>query len=554
MRSILRRGLVIDGSGAPGAVADVSVIDGAISGIGDFSGESADLEVDLSGLILAPGFIDIHTHYDAQVLWDPDLSPSSWHGVTSVVMGNCGFGIAPLRAKDIELIRDVLCTVEGMPRESVILDREYPNMGAYFDQIRSRPPRMNVGALVGHCALRVHAMGTEALERRATPDEITRMVETLRQAMADGALGFATSRSPGHQGPPGQPVPSRLAGIEEFHALAGVLGDAGLGVLQITPGPDYFFNEIAELSERIRRPITWAALLGSMDQFGSVRCAPGKAIELLDEASQLAGEVWPQISCRPVVTSFTMLEPYAIRRVPAFKELLAMAPEDRRPAYAGKQGWRKRAERELDLAWADRWDNVFVQESARPSASWQGKSVRNLAQEAWNSPAAAMIDFAVQDNFETRYEPRLFNDDVDEVAGLLNDDRCVLGLSDAGAHSDQLCDAVFPTHLLGTWVRDRGRLSMEKAIWRLSGQPAHVMRIANRGLIREGFAADLVAFDPETVGDLPLQRVRDLPGNCERLVGKSTGIEHVWVNGTPVWTDGEPVEHAYPGRVLNACP
>jgi N-acyl-D-amino-acid deacylase len=207
---------------------------------------------------------------------------------------------------------------------------------------------------------------------------------------------------------------------------------------------------------------------------------------------------------------------------------------------------------QLADAWDDRWDRVYVEESGLPRESWQSRSMATLAAERGATPASTLVDLAVADGFRTRFEVQLFNDDIDEVADLLNDRRCVLGLSDAGAHSDQLCDAVFPSHLLGTWVRDRQRLSLEAAVWRLSGQPAAVMRIAGRGLVKEGLAADLVAFDPATVGVLPLERVHDLPQGCERIVGRSTGIEHVWVNGCPVRLDDKAVDGPEPGRILEA--
>jgi N-acyl-D-aspartate/D-glutamate deacylase len=503
--------------------------------------------------VLSPGFIDIHTHYDVQVLWDPDLTPSSWHGVTSVVMGNCGFGVAPLRARDGVLLRDMLATVEGMPLETVetIVGREFPTVGDYMQEVQRCRPRLNVGFLVGHSALRFHAMGPDALDRPASPTEIGDMASALRSAMAQGALGLSTSRSPGHLGPPGRPVPSRMAALAELDALAMVLADVDRGVIQVTPGPDLFIQELGSLSARIGRPITWAALLVSMADFGERRTEPGAAKLLLDEAAGFGGEVWPQISCRPVATSFTLLEPYTLRRIPAFRDLLTMDPNVRRASYAAGSAWRESAVQQLAVAWDDRWDRVSVEDAGLPGSSWQGRSVRELAAESHSTPATWMIDFAVQDNLQTRFAVQLFNDDVGQLAHLLTDPRCVLGLSDAGAHADQLCDAVFPTFLLGTWVRERQDLPLETAIWRLSGQPAQVMRIDRRGLIKEGCAADLVAFDPTTVGALPLERVRDLPKGIERLIGRSAGIEDVWVNGVPVRLDGQPTDRPGAGQRLD---
>lgn len=550
MDVILRNALVVDGSNAPARRADVGVAGGRIAAVGDLRGESAGETVDLDGLVLAPGFIDVHTHYDAQMLWDPALSPSPWHGVTTVVMGNCGLGVAPLRAEHGELVRRLLGDVEGMPPATVdVAGRAFASLRDYWKTVGEGRVRINAGMLLGHSALRVHVMGEAALDGHATPDDVQRMQAIVRNAIDDGALGLSTSRSPGHESPAGRPIPSRQAAVEELVSLVDVLGDCGRGVFQITPGPDFYLEEMAAVSQRTRRPVSWAAILTGVTDFGTRRVGRGEALQTLERMAALGGELWPQVSCRPLVASFTLREPFSPRRLQPFKEVLAAPMQDRLQFYRDP-AWRARAEQAMRERWQEQLSSIVVH-SAQPGAA--PRPLRDIATQRGVSLATALFDAGVEESLQTRFEVRLANDDEEELATLLNDDRCVLGLSDAGAHVDQLCDAVFPTHLLGRWVRDKQALTLERAVWHLSGQPARVFRIAGRGLLREGYAADLVAFDPQTVADLPLQWRDDLPDGGRRLVGGSRGIEHVWVNGVPIRRDGRDLD-ATPGQMATATP
>jgi len=544
MSYALRGALVVDGSGSAARRADVVIEGGRIASVGESPGVRSGVEeVDLSGLVLAPGFIDIHTHYDAQVLWDPELTPSCWHGVTTVAMGNCGFGIAPTRPEHRSTIARTLENVEGMSAEALEagIPWGFETFPEYLDTLDGIPKRINVGAFIGHTPLRLYVMGDDAIERAATDDEVDDMRRAVLEAMAAGALGFATSRSPTHAGAGGRPVPSRLAEVEEVFRIADALRQAGKGVVQVTPGPGLFLDEFASLSTELGLPVTWTALLTG---FG----ARGTATALAERTAALGGEVWPQIACRPLVMQVALEDPFPIAMLPSMKEVLAVPRGERAGVYAD-QAWRERARPEVSKAWATRWSKMSIEETGRHQAL-RGRTVAELAEDRGVEPFDVLVDLSLEDDLRTRFQVVLLNDDEVEVAELLQDKRTVLGLSDAGAHASQLCDACFSTHLLGYWSRERGTLPLEEAVWRLTGHPAQVFRLEGRGLVREGYAADLVAFDAEKVGTTEARRTWDLPAGADRLVVDSLGIEHVWVGGVATRADGMDVEDARPGRLL----
>jgi N-acyl-D-aspartate/D-glutamate deacylase len=548
MAVLLRNGRVVDGTGAPARAADV-VVEGdrivAVDEPGAASAAGSGTEVvDLDGLVLAPGFVDIHTHYDAQVTWDPDLTPSCWQGVTTVVMGNCGFGIAPTRPEHRGTIARTLENVEGMAVEALEagIDWSFETFPEYLDTLDRLPKRLNVAALVGHTPVRLYVMGDDASERTATDDEIERMKAIVADAVAAGAVGFATSQSPTHAGDGGRPVPSRLATVEEITRLASALGELDAGVVQGTVGPGFFVRQFAELSEAIGRPTTWTALLTGM-------LGRGWATRQLEKQASLGGEVWPQVACRPLVFQITLEDPFPFAMVPAFDEVLA-APRERRADVYADLAWRERARAEVERQWTDRWAKTTIAETTVHGALRDGPSLAALSAERRVDPFDLLLDLALDEDLATRFRVVLSNDDEDEIAELLRDERTVLGLSDAGAHASQLCDACFSTHLLSHWVRDKEVLSLEQAVWRLTSHPAHVFRLGDRGVIRPGIRADLVAFDPDRVAPTPLERVHDLPAGADRLIARSTGIHHVWVNGDPIVRDGDDVPDAHPGRLV----
>jgi N-acyl-D-aspartate/D-glutamate deacylase len=549
MDLLLRDGFLIDGTGSPGRAADVAVTGSRISAVGppgSLSPGAATRVVPLDGLVLAPGFIDIHTHYDAQILWDGDLTPSSWHGVTSVVLGNCGFGVAPTRPEHRDVIVRTLENVEGMSTDALNagIDWCFETFPQYMAAIAARPKRLNVGAFCGHTPLRLYVLGGE--ERAASEAEVARMAELLREALDAGAIGFSTSRQPAHQGAYGRPVPSRFADDAEIAALAAVLGSAGTGVMAISIGPGLFIKEFSELATRYGIPITWTALVTRTDK-------PGAALRTVARGADLPGEVYPQIACRPIVMQFTLTDPTTLGAVDEWKEALAL-PRGERAALYKEPSWQDRARPATMEAWAARWPKVSVQETAAyPDTA--GVPLDELARARGTTPFDLMLDIALADEAlgngaPTRFRVVLENDADDEIGALLADKRTLLGLSDAGAHASQLCDACYSTDLLGHWVRERKALSLEDAVWRLTGHAASAFRIRERGLVRAGYFADLVAFDPETVGATSLERVYDQPGGADRLVARSTGVEHVWVNGTATRSGGDDVPGAAAGQLL----
>jgi N-acyl-D-amino-acid deacylase len=352
MDLLLRDAWLVDGSGDPGRAAEVAVTGDRISAIGrpgEFTPGAGTQVVDLDGLALAPGFIDVHTHYDAQILWDGDLTPSCWHGVTSVIMGNCGFGVAPTRPGHREIIVRTLENVEGMSMEALNagIDWCFETFPQYMSALEQRRKRLNAGAFIGHTPLRLFVLGGD--ERAATAAEIDTMRRLLREAIDAGAIGFSTSRQPAHQGAFGRPVPSRFAEVDEVGAMAAELGAAGRGILQVSIGPGLFVNQFSELAVRYGIPVTWTALVTRADK-------PGAALRTVERGASLPGEVYPQIACRPIVMQISMTDPTPLAEIDEWKEVLAR-PRTERAALYRDTLWRDRARPATLAAWSHRWSN-----------------------------------------------------------------------------------------------------------------------------------------------------------------------------------------------------
>ena len=541
---LLRGGLLVDGTGGPARRADIAIEGDRIAAVGEPGTVAGGRMIDLDGLVVAPGFIDVHTHYDAQILWDRDLTPSGWHGVTTVVMGNCGFGIAPTRPGDRGTIARILENVEGMTLE--VLEAGIPwtfeTFPEYLAAVAAEPVRLNVGAMLGHTPLRLYVLGDD-VERPATPAEVGEMRRLLGEALDAGALGFATSLSPTHVGAGGRPVPSRFADPrDEVFALAAVLGKRGRGVLQVTPGPGLFMEQFSELSRSFGRPVTWTALLTGMNP-------KERAVDVLERGAAFGGDVWPQVACRPIVMQLNLADPFAFGTQPTIKEILAL-PRDQRAALYADPAWRDRARPELTEKWSARWAKTTVQETD-VHRDLVGRTLVDIAAERHQDPFDVLIDLSLAENLQTRFRIVILNDDEEELARLLADQRTLIALSDAGAHASQLCDACFSTHLLQHWVREKQVLRLEEAVRRLTSHPAAIFQIPDRGRVAPGWVADLVAFDPDTVGVEDLERVWDLPAGADRLIARSTGVEHGWVNGTAVRADGKDLD-ARPGGLIRA--
>jgi N-acyl-D-aspartate/D-glutamate deacylase len=532
----IRGGTVIDGTGAPGRRADVAIEGGRIREIGpDLRGKR---ELDATGCIVAPGFIDLHTHYDAQVFWDPALSPSCFHGVTTVIAGNCGFSIAPTRPEHREVIARTLENVEDMDVAALAagIPWDFETFAEYLDSVRRRGTVLNFNAYVGHTALRLFVMGDAAYERAASADEVARMREVVRDALRAGAVGFATSFATTHRGVDGKPIPSRFCERAEFEALAHVVGEAGKGIVHVAPGDQASIPDLYELQPRVGRPFTYGALL----------TFPGNRHRGLVEANDAGwargAQVWPQVTPRPLTLQITFADPFVLNTGEYFAALMKEPEALRRKAYADPE-WRRAAAADLERqVMRPRWDAVEVSET-RKFKELEGRRVAGLARERGISPLDLMCELSLAENLETRFRFYIANDDTDEVDYLLTRDHVVLGLSDAGAHVGQLCDAPQATDLLGSRVRERGTLSIERAVRKLSGEVADLLGLRGRGYLRPGAFADVAVIDPARVAPGPVRRVRDFPAGSERLTAdRPQGVRHVLVNGVPIRID----EHALP--------
>ncbi len=528
---VIRGGTVVDGSGAPGRRADVAIAGGVIQEIGPNLRGSQ--ELDAGGCVVAPGFIDIHTHYDAQVFWDPVLRPTSSHGVTTVVAGNCGFSIAPTRPEHHDVIARTLENVEDMNGASLAegIPWDFQTHPEYLESVRRRGTVLNFTAYVGHSAVRLWVMGDAAYERAATADEIEHMGRVVSEAIGAGAAGFSTSFAFTHRGMDGLPVPSRFAERDEVEALFLAAGRTGKGAVLATAGPQCTYADMYELQPRIGRPLLYPlfAIPGGRHHH---------QMELHAQGLTRGVQVWPQVTPRPLTMQFTMADPFSLNVGAEFGHLMQGSREERLGAY-GDPAWRARAVADLAQApMKPRWETCEVSDSER-FPELEGRRVDELGHERGLGPLDVMCELALAEDLATRFRIFIANDDVVAVGHLLTLDQTALGLSDAGAHLGQLCDAPLYTDLLGTWVRERQLMPLEQAVRKMSGEAADIFGFVRRGYLRQGSWADVCVFDPQTVGPGPVRRVRDFPADAERLTAEEPiGVRHVLVNGTPIRRDG----------------
>jgi len=547
---VVKGGTVLDGTGGPPRQADVAISAGRIESIGERL--RGDVELDATGQYVSPGFIDIHTHYDAQVFWDRALTPSCYHGVTTVVAGNCGFSLAPTRPEHRDNVLGILENVEDMNRasldEGIVWDFEtFPE---YLASIERRGLLLNFGAFIGHTPLRLFVMGDD-FERTATPQEIDQMRAVVREAMQSGAAGFASSFGVLHQDSKGRKVPSRHADATELAALFAVLGEEHRGVVAVSPGGPCSHDDLYALQPKVGVPFTYGALLS--DPEGDFR----RRVDLNSRGWTAGVQVWPQVTSRPVTVEFTMAHGGLLAANSEFRALMGSSIEARRSAYADP-AWRARTidafARQRSLR--PRWD-TYVITRCDHEPPLVGRHLAAVAGERATTPFEAALDLALaEQGLALTLHGIVSNDDPAAVADLLRDEHCTLGLSDAGAHVSQLCDASQATDFLGEWVREREVMSWASAVRKLTGVQADLMGFADRGYVRRGAWADIVVFDPATVGPGAVRRVRDFPGNAERLTADApTGVTHVVVNGVPIRRDGAMVASALdarPGRVVRS--
>ena len=526
-----------DGAGSSPVRGDLGVTGGRIAAVGGKLGAARET-VKADGLALAPGIIDVHTHYDAQITWDPFVDPSPALGVTSVILGNCGFTIAPCKPADRDLTMRHLTHVEGMSLDALRagIRWEFETFPQYLDMLQRRGVGPNVACFAGHSAIRTFVMGEEATERAATEAEIAIMAAQVREAMAAGAVGFATSTAESHNGKGGKPMPSRLADDREMRALVRAMGENGRGVYMLTKGSKTTIPYLEELAAEAKRPVVIAALLHT----NTNPTAAFTWLEQVNAARSRGRELVAQTSCCALSMDFTFRSPYLFEMMQAWKPVMAAHDEAAMTRIYRDPTWRAAVRSELDAArgrliFNGEWDKLFLIEAAKEEhRAMEGRSLGALARAAGKDPFDFTLDLALSENLDTMFVAQLLHNDEEAVGRILADPNTNISLSDAGAHLTFFCDAGFGLHLMGRWSRDLGVLDLPQAIYRLTGQPAKLFGFRDRGVLREGNAADLMLFDPKTVERGPRMRAHDLPAGAARLTGSAIGLHGVWVNGTQV--------------------
>ncbi|HLW69324.1 MAG TPA: amidohydrolase family protein [Candidatus Binataceae bacterium] len=548
---LIRDGTVIDGAGKPAYRADVGIRAGKIAAIGTAT-ERGTQEIDAAGLIVSPGFIDPHTHYDGQICWDPTVSASSWHGVTTVMMGNCGVGLAPCRPADREIATWDLVNVEGIPFD--VLKRgvtwDWESFPQFMDAAAARGSAINLGFLAPLTPFRHYVMGEASMDRAATSEETASIRTLLKEAIAAGAFGFTTSTAPQHIGYKGRPLACRQADRAELKAYAGVLKELGKGTIELIANRrvDMIAPDECELLDLLLaesgRRITWLVLRKFIHQ-------PESYKELLRAAAgQIERGAIPQLATMPLVTEMGLAQPsISFAPYPSWKGAFNASPEELRRLY-GSREFREAFRQDLrgPGLFHGLWDLVTVNVVKNPAMQdlW-GKTVAQIALARGKDGLDTFFDLVLEDNLEMIYT--VIRTEV--PTELLGDARVLIGESDGGAHVDQFCTAGYSSDMIGTWVRDKQMLSLERAVQRMTSEAADFFGIRDRGRLTPGAAADVVVFDFDEIGCHPAEAVADLPGGGRRMIVKPRGIEHVVVNGRAIY-EGDRYTGATPGNVLRS--
>jgi N-acyl-D-aspartate/D-glutamate deacylase len=553
---VIRGAVIVDGLGHEPRRADLAVKDGRIAAIGQVTDRGAET-IDANGLVLSPGIVDIHTHYDAQVTWDATLSPSPSLGVTTAVMGNCGFGIVPAPPKARDLVIRNLSVVEGMDldalRQGIAWDFE--SFADYMAMLRRRGAYANLAVLAGHSTIRTAVMGEDASQRKdATPEELARMKAMVADAMAHGAIGLGASYSLNHSGYGGVPMPSTIAPMSELDALVGAMGPRGRGVVEIASGAKAP-QELEPMAAKYGRPFfqgTGMAMYNEQE--------PQRALGIFDDCAAALHRgvgLYVQIPCQPLSFDFTMANAYPFYSYPAFDPIKAYTPEQlkavfRDPSWRAK--FRENAKNPRPgMIFQGNWDRVMVAVAQKASnARYVNRYAAEIAKTEHRDPLDVVLDLSLDEDLETAFLGRFLNVGDEGVARLLKHEAGVVALSDAGAHLIYMCDAGFGLHFLAHWVRERGDFDLAEGIRRLTSHPADLYGIQNRGRLAVGAQADLLLFDPATVGVSPAERIADLPGGGRRTIRRPTGVHGVFCNGIKTFDGKDYVKHAKgPGQVLD---
>ena len=554
---IIRNAQVFDGSGLAPVLSDVAVSNGRIAHIGSTS-EAAHETIDAKGLALMPGIVDLHTHYDAQVTWDRTMSPSPALGVTTAVIGNCGFGIAPCPAPLRETMLKNLSVVEGMDLNALLtgVNWEFESFGQYMDQLRRIGPYINTAVFAGHSVIRTAVMGADgSCKIDPSPEQMQTMQSMVRDAMDHGAIGFASSFSPNHSGYGGVPMPSTIASEAELRALTSVLGEKKKGVFMMATGTRGSPDIMESIAEDTGRPAYISTVLTMYNErnpsLGATyyeRCA---------QALARGHELYILTSCQPLSFDFSLTEPYVLLSHSAF-DVVKSATADSLPGVYRSVEFRDAFRKNLKhpkegILFLGNWRHIEVGQTTHPeNQRLEGQNIQALADQQGLDPVDVFFDLALSEDLATHFVGKFFNNSDEGVAPSLKHPASVITLSDAGAHLSYMCDAGFGLYFLSHWVRETGHFTLSEGIRKITSEPADRFRIPERGRLQVGLPADMLLFDPATVGiSKPLPR-QDLPGGGSRMIRTATGVHGVWVNGVKVHDGHNYVDHSQgPGQVLD---
>ena len=561
---VIRGGTVVDGSGAARFTADIGIREGRIVEVGRITSTAA-RTIDADGLIVSPGFIDGHTHMDAQVAWDPLGSCSCWHGVTSVVMSNCGFALAPCKPEDRDLYARCLSAVEDIPTEAMAagIDWTWETFPEYLATVERLPKAINYGMYIGHSALRMYAMGKRAFTEKATEDEMVSMADLVKEALRAGAMGFSSSRASTHVTPDNTPVASRIAEWEEIDRIVAAMAELDAGIFQVGPdiasGPAHraFLARLRELALAYRRPVMFGVLATKQ---GDDPTGWAYQTRYIDETVAAGGRMFGQGTTRSINAIFSLKSYLPFDVLPAWRKVRDLPMEEQKRRLADPE-----VRREL-VAAEERMkprDNVFqgggaaTTDPRRPDYSnlyalngidWDDPTVEQLARARGQHPVEVMIDLSLANENQVYVQP-LVNESPDDVLGILKHERTLATFSDSGAHVAQEMGSSLQTHLLSYWVRKRAAFTLEEGVKKITRDNALAWDLTDRGLVREGYRADLVLFEEDRIRPTLPTVERDLPGGARRLVQKAEGIRATLVNGAVAFENGEATG-AYAGTVL----
>jgi N-acyl-D-amino-acid deacylase len=554
---VIRNGTVVDGSGLPPYRADVAISGERIAAIGRIRERGVE-EIDAEGHLVTPGFVEVHTHMDAQIFWDPLGTCSSWHGVTSAVMGNCGFTLAPCRESEKDLVMRNLERAEDISREAMQagIEWQWETYPEYLDAVAAVPKGINYGGYVGHSALRTYVMGERAFEEKATDDDLAEMRRQVELSIRAGALGFTTSRSGNHMTSDDRPVASRAADWDEVRALVGVMGDLGAGIFEManeahadSEGRTAYWDRMRDLAVDTGRPMTFV--------IGYSPSTPDLwrgYLDLLDDSAERGGRMIGQVHSREFLSVIGFKVRLPFDGLPTWRSVRSRSLDGQRAALGDPELRARLVDEALNgpygtaigaEARAPSYDILRVLDT--PEGPW--RTVGELAASRGTTPVDVMIDLSLETDFDQLFSQPFANQDADVVLAMIRHPRTVVGVSDSGAHVSQIMDSSIPTYLLAHWVRRTEAMRWEEAIRMLTFDPASAWGLHDRGLIQEGFIGDLVVFDPTRIGPGQPHGASDLPAGAKRLTQKATGILATVVNGQVLMREGEHTG-ALPGQLI----